>query len=52
MSLAALLDICLAENDRRLGGYDRRLLRPRLVPFLVRLVRRCLGGPRPAAGTP
>jgi hypothetical protein len=35
-----LIDICLAENDRRLGGYDERLLRPTLVPRLVRLARR------------
>lgn len=39
---AALLDLCLAENDRRMAGYDLRLLRPRLVPALVRLVRRWL----------
>ena len=25
---AALIDVCLAENDRRLSGYDPRLLRP------------------------
>lgn len=45
---AALMDICLAENDRRLGGYDPRLLRPTLVPRLVRLVRRFLRKPRGA----
>ena len=33
------MDICLAENDRRLAGYDTRLLRPRFVPGMVRLVR-------------
>ena len=32
-----LMRICLAENDRRLGGYDARLLRPRFVPGMVRL---------------
>jgi hypothetical protein len=37
---AELMDICLAENDRRLGGYDPRLRRPRLVPAAIRLVRR------------
>jgi len=34
------MDTCLAENDRRLSGYDPRLLRPRMVPRLVRLARR------------
>jgi hypothetical protein len=37
---AELLDICLAENDRRMAGYDARLLRPTTVPRLVRLARR------------
>jgi len=36
----ALFDICLAENARRLMGYDSRLLRPALVPSAVRMVRR------------
>ena len=40
LSIGALLDVCLAENDRRLLGYDPRLLRPRVVPCLVRLARR------------
>jgi hypothetical protein len=35
-----LMDVCLAENDRRMDGYDERLLRPKLVPGLVRLARR------------
>jgi hypothetical protein len=43
---AALLDLCLAENARRLGGYDSRLLRPTFVPAMVRLVRRFLPSPR------
>ena len=42
VSLRGLIDICLAENDRRLGAYDPRLLRPRFVPALARLVRRLL----------
>lgn len=40
LSIGALLDVCLAENDRRLSGYDPRLLRPRVVPSLARLARR------------
>jgi hypothetical protein len=47
VSLAGLLDVCLAENDRRLSGYDPRLLRPRFVPGMVRLARRFMGGVRP-----
>jgi hypothetical protein len=37
---ADLLDICLAEHDRRLASYDRRLLRPRATPFMVGMARR------------
>jgi len=40
LSAAALFDLCLAENERRMTGYDGRLLRPQVVPSLVRLVRR------------
>jgi hypothetical protein len=36
---ARLFDLCLAENERRMAGYDARLLRPLVVPRLVRLVR-------------
>ena len=49
ISVAGLLDICLAENERRMARYDHRLLRPQVVPRLVRLVRRFLRDPRPAA---
>ncbi len=35
---AELMALCLAENDRRLAGYDPRLRKPRTVPALVRLV--------------
>jgi hypothetical protein len=48
LSPAALIDICLAENGRRLAGYDRRLLRPMVMPCLVRFVRRFLPAPRGA----
>jgi hypothetical protein len=48
LSPAALIDLCLAENERRLAGYDPRLLRPRTMPRLVRFIRRFLR-PGPAA---
>lgn len=35
-TLRDFLKICLAENDRRLAPYDKRLLRPTLVPTLAR----------------
>jgi hypothetical protein len=41
-SLRAFLETCLAENDRRLAHYDRRLLRPVLVPSVVKAVVRVL----------
>jgi hypothetical protein len=40
ITLGQMIDICLAENDRRLGAYDKRLLRPRFVPALARFARR------------
>jgi hypothetical protein len=46
LSAAGLMDLCLAENHRRLSIYDSRLLRPTLVPAMVRLVRRFLPGPK------
>ena len=49
IDLAALLDICLAENDRRLGKYDPRLVRPDFVPKLVRLARRFFVKPEASA---
>lgn len=36
----ALIDLCLVENERRMAGYDARLLRPDFVPRIARLVRR------------
>jgi len=41
-----LIDLCLAENERRMAGYDPRLLRPTTVPRLARLVRRLLPAAR------
>lgn len=40
LSAAAVIDVCLAENERRFRGYDARLLRPRVMPCLMRLARR------------
>jgi hypothetical protein len=52
LSAVELLQICLAENDRRLGGYDLRLLRPVVVPGLARLAYRVMRwwGRAPAIG--
>ena len=38
----ALIELCLAENDCRMAGYDGRLLRPAAVPVLARLALRLL----------
>ena len=35
-----LFALCLAENDRRMAGYDPRLLRPATVPALIRFALR------------
>ncbi len=40
IDVAELIDICLAENERRMSLYDARLLRPFAVPALARLARR------------
>jgi hypothetical protein len=37
-----LMDLCLAENDRRMAGYDPRLKRPETLPTLVRFARRLM----------
>jgi hypothetical protein len=37
-----LIELCLAENGRRMAGYDSRLLRPAIVPLLARLALRLL----------
>jgi hypothetical protein len=41
-TLRSFLKLCLAENERRLSVYDPRLLRPALVPPLVRLLLKVL----------
>ncbi|HVH79682.1 MAG TPA: hypothetical protein VM782_09855 [Stellaceae bacterium] len=48
LPLPTLIDICLAENERRMAGYDARLLRPTTIPRLVRFARRFMRAPRPA----
>ncbi|MGE5203324.1 MAG: ferritin-like domain-containing protein [Acidobacteriota bacterium] len=48
VDVAGLMRTCLAENERRLAGYDARLLRPRIVPRLVRFALRFMGKPKPA----
>ena len=35
-----LMTLCLAESERRFSGYDRRLLRPKTMPNLVRFALR------------
>ena len=42
VTLHRLLQLSLGENDRRMAGYDSRLLRPRLVPSLARFLYRVL----------
>jgi hypothetical protein len=48
IDVGQLIDVCLKENDRRLGIYDARLKRPRFVPFMARLARRFLPKPKAA----
>jgi len=38
VSFPELAAICLAENDRRLAPYEARLIRPRFVPGVMRLI--------------
>jgi hypothetical protein len=47
VNIAGLIDLCLAENDRRMRRYDRRLLRPSVVPALARFVRRFMRSREP-----
>lgn len=49
MNLTArqFLELCLAENERRMAGYDPRLLRPRFMPTAVGLLCRVLPSRKP-----
>ena len=47
LDLPGLAALCLAENERRLSGYDARLLRPAVVPRLARLAVRLMRRPYP-----
>jgi hypothetical protein len=38
INLREFFELCLRENDRRMAGYDPRLLRPTTMPRLVRLL--------------
>jgi hypothetical protein len=49
IGIAELIDICLAQNNRRLNVYDQRLLRPRTVPFMLGVARKFM---RPKGSTP
>jgi len=42
IDVAELIEICLAENSRRMSPHDPRLLRPFAVPTLARLVLRSM----------
>ena len=49
LSAAALFDLCLAENDRRMAGYEPRLLRPQVMPRFIRFLRRFLRDRQPTS---
>jgi hypothetical protein len=42
LSPRSMIELCLAENERRMAGYDGRLLRPETVPRLARFALRFL----------
>jgi hypothetical protein len=46
VSIVGLAQTCMRENDRRLAPYDRRLLRPKIVPTLVGLALKFAPGGR------
>lgn len=42
ISPRALIELCLAENERRMSGYDARLLRPAFMPHVAKFALRFL----------
>jgi hypothetical protein len=46
VSPRSLIALCLEENERRMAGYDRRLLRPSTVPLLSRIALRLMPKPK------
>lgn len=42
ISPRTFLQLCLRENERRLGRYDQRLLRPRFVPSIAKAMSHVL----------
>lgn len=46
VSARSFIELCLAENERRLAPYDTRLVRPRLAPSAARLILRLLPADR------
>ena len=42
VTLRRLVGKCLSENDRRMAAYDPRMLRPRLVQSIARVIYRVL----------
>lgn len=48
LSPRSFLELCLAENERRLAPYDARLLRPTLTPLAVRTALRVMPRKRSA----
>jgi hypothetical protein len=39
IGLRQFMDICLAENERRMRHLDDRLLRPQIMPRLAKIAR-------------
>ncbi|HYZ39595.1 MAG TPA: ferritin-like domain-containing protein, partial [Stellaceae bacterium] len=44
ISAAVVIEVCLSEHERRFAGYDSRLLRPTLMPRVMRFAQRFMKG--------